>query len=379
VQRNGKNAVGIGVLVIVLSVGLNTAPLLSAIFVGLGDPSAYAYGVSGDGSVVTGLYSVPGPGSPHYAYRWTLATGMQGLGALGGTNPTFSEGYGVSANGSTIVGWSTSDEGGARAFREINNSGMQSLGVVSGWSASYGNAVSGDGSTVVGRGFIVGGFLTRAFRWTPGLGMEGLGALPGDNGEAVAYGVNGDGSIVVGESGTGTPRRAFRWTPAGMEELIKVSGATEASASGVSVDGSTIVGTNSLNGSLGVAVRWVNGNAAQSLGFLPGGFSSSATGVSADGSVIVGSGSTLSPGGHAFMWTTSNGLVDLNTYLPTFGINLSGWNLNTVAAVSGDGNTFIGRGIHNGLGEAWIATIPEPSSVMLLGLGMIVLAKRRRN
>ena len=58
------------------------------------------------------------------------------------------------------------------------------------------NAVSGDGSVVVG---VSGGLGGEAFRWTAAGGMVGLGRRPGDY-YSYARGVNADGSVVVGGS-----------------------------------------------------------------------------------------------------------------------------------------------------------------------------------
>ena len=62
------------------------------------------------------------------------------------------------------------------------------------------------------------------------------------------------------------------------------------------------------------------------------------------------------------LWTSSLGMVDLNAYLPSLGINLTGWTLNSANAVSGDGRTVVGTGKHNGLTEAWVAHLPSPTA-----------------
>jgi probable HAF family extracellular repeat protein len=89
-------------------------------------------------------------------------------------------------------------------------------------SGSFANAVSADGSVVVGgalnpidiRGEVAyEGY--RAFRWTRAGGMQDLGTLPGGN-WSEAWGVSADGSVVVGGAYNAVEQlRAFRWTPSG--------------------------------------------------------------------------------------------------------------------------------------------------------------------
>ena len=56
--------------------------------------------------------------------------------------------------------------------------------------------VSADGSVVVGESSSASG--TEAFRWTSGGGIAGLGDLPGGGFSSRANAVSGDGSVVVG-------------------------------------------------------------------------------------------------------------------------------------------------------------------------------------
>src|SRR5687767_5546648 len=68
-----------------------------------------------------------------------------------------------------------------------------------------------------------------------------------------------------------------------------LSGAGYSYAYGVNADGSVVIGHSGPTTSSPQAVRWVDGTIT-GLGFLPGGTRSIAYDVSADGSVVVGNG-----------------------------------------------------------------------------------------
>lgn len=112
--------------------------------------------------------------------------------------------------------------------------------------------------------------------------FQGLGHLPGGAG-SFATGISGDGSDVVGFGDrTESPLRAFRWTPeSGMQDIGTLGGGATARA--VSFDGTWIVGqSHGASGQRGF--RWSSGTGMQELPMAD------AVDVSDDGSVVVGFG-----------------------------------------------------------------------------------------
>jgi len=131
-----------------------------------------------------------------------------------------------------------------------------------------------------------------------------LGDLPGGLFLSRASGVSADGSVVVGSSVSASSLEAFRWTPGeGMVGLGFLPGFPTSGASAASANGSVVVGT-SLGPSEEEAFRWTAAGGLVGLGVLPGGEGglSSALVVSADGSLVVGV-SDSSAGRQAFRWT----------------------------------------------------------------------------
>jgi probable HAF family extracellular repeat protein len=209
--------------------------------VSLGESTTRALAVSADGSIVAGV------GSSGVGFRWTNATGVTLLADLAGGS-VGSEARGISADGSVIVGWSYSTAG-REAARWTGGGAPSGLGDLPGGTfSSEANAISGNGQVIVGMSVSAAG--EEAFRWTAG-GMVGLGDLPGGSFRSSALAVSANGSTIVGTS-SGNGNEAFLWTATtGMVSLRDylvaggLSAATNwqlAEATGISADGTTIVG-----------------------------------------------------------------------------------------------------------------------------------------
>jgi probable HAF family extracellular repeat protein len=220
-----------------------------------GDFQSRAYGVSADGSVVVGTSQ---PDSEPTAFRWTAAGGMQPLGT------SERSARAVSADGSVVVGGTRSIEGepGA-AYRWTAQSGSIVLPPLPQprFAHAEARAVTPDGEVVVGYNDFrigLGGIHEEAFRWTEQEGTVSL--RSGLWGFTVPFDVSEDGSVVVGRGHDPetTSGAAFIWTAeTGMLSLrdalifggANMDGWTPFTATGISADGRTVVGTaNGPNG-----------------------------------------------------------------------------------------------------------------------------------
>ncbi len=196
----------------------------------------------------------------------------------------------------------------------VYGASLDDLGDLTGGSASstaYG--INADGTVVVGYGTSAGG--TEAFRWTAGTGMVGLGDLTGGIFYSTGQKINDDGSVIIGTSYGTLNYEAFRWTAgSGMTALGALAGGLYSYANGVSADGSVVVGYSMSAASgfgRGEAFRWTSGTGMVSLGDFAGGvLDSQAYATNSDGSIIVGYGTNAS-GIEAFRWTSGTGLVGL--------------------------------------------------------------------
>jgi len=337
-----------------------------------GNLGSRAHGISGDGSIVVGVSptTVDEPGTA--AVRWHSRTGAiarieDPTGALAP-----SEAFAASHDGSIVVGDAGRRDQGFRWSGE-DGSVLGLRDPSSGLTNTRASAVSSDGSTIVGFG--TRDTRREAFRWDAANGLQGLGSLAIGS---FGWGVNGDGSVVVGETGSSFGIEAFRWTADdGMRGLGGIFAGTNISyATGVSPDGYFLIGAAGIPGGQ-VAFRWLPWTGFQPLGDLESAGNSmfsQANAISADGQVVVGS-RGAGPA-RAFIWDPVRGIRALDVVLAQLGIDLSGWTINDATGISADGLTIVGNGFHNGRQEAWVAVIPEPSTALLLGIGIGALAIR---
>ena len=243
----------------------------------------------------------------------------QYLGTLGGST-TGAEA--LSEDGSTIVGRSQRSDGRLAAFAWTESGGLMDLGDLGTTHMSAG-AVSADGSVIVGAGASqppVSRFDTNRepvsnatpFRWTA---QTGLVPLPG-SGEPRE--ISADGHIVYG-------RRGYIQMLCWVGNALPVVFAQTAPIAGVvdAVGGPFI----SADGSVASWYNWrvgISGNRwSPTLGYLSNMAGIETAAFSADGSVAIGGGY----GDFQYRWTEALGRIQLgdsDDYSPRFGISANG-------------------------------------------------------
>lgn len=309
-----------------MAILISRTAVYGASFTGIGDlpggaTVSSAFGVSADGATVVGRSTSVSGGQ---AVRWREAEGLVAL-----QNPGPSTGdtaYGISADGTTIVGYP--------GFRWTESEGFEPAGML------FAQAVSADGQVVVGGG---GGGVnpSKAVRWSAETGSEEIN-------EGHATGVSGDGQTVVGFRGQAESLQAWVWTretgPINIQNGI---------ANAISADGSTVVGLT-FDRERSSAFSW---RAAEGIRPIGGGFSE-AYAVSADGSVIVGREGPRSSETVAFMSISPGSNWNIKEVARCQGANVQGWYLKEATGVSADGLTIVGNGTHpEGIGMGWVARL----------------------
>ncbi|MGH7132156.1 MAG: GC-type dockerin domain-anchored protein [Phycisphaerales bacterium] len=339
------------------------------------NPSSYAYGISADGSTVVGESVSPATTSGEACY---LRSGtLTGLGIAPGATTVRNVANACSSNGNLLVG-STRYSATPALFRAYRYDVTAAAWVVldAGGTDTSANACNAAGDVLAGygNGFTVAGVPAGnrvACKWRiigPGqVNTNTLGVLPGDT-SSQANGTAGSGAITIGESFTSSTTRAFVHTQSGIAPLPTLTGGPNAfGASGISSDGSTIVGYATAPGEQSPkAAMWKQVGGVWTitdLGRLAGGAGAYLDAANANGTVLVGRALeffALDP--QAVVWTQAGGLRTLASILTGAGINLAGWDLQYATGISADGTKVVGWGLHNQQWEGFIATLP-PASV----------------
>lgn len=214
-----------------------------------------AIGISGDGLVVCGRgQTIPGE---FEAWRWTASTGIVPIGNLSNgpldkaNRTSYSSAEAVNRDGSIIGGFSwyaLSDSGGVlrQGFRYSDGIMTATGDLQDPPKASYVYGISKDGTTIVGEARDSENGQV-AYRKVGDLPFENLGQLSGENPVSIARAVSADGTVVVGSSRTDRGTEAFIWTVAeGMQplsDLVNLDDGWLEDANAISDDGGTITGT----------------------------------------------------------------------------------------------------------------------------------------
>lgn len=333
-SRNRQLALSGTALALIAIVGLMSAQPAQAARFGyeilgtLGGNYSIAYGLSADGSVVVGMSA---KGNANNAYVWTADGGMQ---SIHNPNWQYSSAQAVSGDGSTVVGYWLDSSNIERAYVWTQAGGPQALPTLGGYLSSAAD-INADGTVIVGQSQTFEK-IWRAVRWDKGV-VQDLGVL-GPRG-SYAEAVSGNGLVVVGHSKDyNEQERAFRWEGGKLVDIGTLGGPS-AQAFDTNFDGSVVVGHAQDAESNYRAFRWGDG-VMNDLGTL-GGVDSYAYGVNAAGTVIVGEAANANGGYNAFRWTSA-GMLSVEDWLREGGVTVVSDFSRAANAVSDDGTVVVG-------------------------------------
>lgn len=262
----------------------------------------------------------------------------------------------LSADGTTVVGYQS---GGGEPYvaRWSESARLERLAPLPTDQRAFVTAFDDAATTLTGALQFADGRGASAryepFRITSAGLSTGLGPLPAGATGAVPSRISADGSVIAGvTTGLGS---VFRWTEAsGMTELAP-SGALVGDFAGVSADGEVVASTLDPEGSISSsAFRWTASSGAV---VLTPGSTSRASFMSRSGSVIVGEIVEAEPS--LFVWDEANGVRELIPTLEALAVDLSGWELGELRALSDDGSTLVGIGSCGGVPTHYRIQLPN--------------------
>lgn len=311
-----------------------------------GTDFSWVWGFTLDGGLGVGTTERTSGATPvERGYRWTAEQGR--MDAIEPGLRAFHSFTGVSSDGSVIVGFHSATFPGtsnSQAFILREGQPLFSLPIL----ATYATCVvpvkvSGDGSMVAGTCHRSGiPVESRGFRWTATTGT--LVIPPARTGDTISVvnAISRDGTTIVGKSGNSSlgTSEGFVWRSAtGARPLASPFGSS--AAYDVSANGSIIVGEyHTLNGVK--ACYWDAHGVHHDLGSLDGSTDQVARCVSADGSIIAGEAGGHSPEAReGVVWTEATGMIWARDYFRERGAPLpTGYRAYSCGPISGDGKSF---------------------------------------
>lgn len=217
--------------------------------------------ISADGRIVVGYSIVDGEMGFHAgAFRWDAETGMTETPPLASNYPQ-AQAYGISDDGTIIAGTSSSrantevDYDTAEPVIWVSGAEPRGLGFLApGHTAANATGISGDGRVVVGAS-VDANQTWAPFRWTEADGMMDLGQLSEPREGMFPQAVSSDGSVIVGfvqavdqlraAGFIWTEDRGLRYFTSELSELCMDSFLQEWSyvgVRGISGDGTVLIG-----------------------------------------------------------------------------------------------------------------------------------------
>lgn len=341
-----------------------TLPLLLACIAGTANaqlsvlPQSYWASAVNNEGLVAGYLA----GAPTYMLwnpDFSTTEDIEGVSPAGGAGGQAK----FAADGQRLSGGAMGATASEMAYFDRNNGewiALGGLGGVSDGNASSAWGISGDGTTVVGLAWMSAGG-AHAVAYNGSEGLMDLGSLFPES-STRANAVNADGTVVVGWQDQNGPWKAAVWRkdPSGgylpnTPILIDPTGSgtdennLAGECSAISADGSVIGGYGDFANNDEPWI-WSEADGFVSLGALPNMGTGYVSAISADGSVVVGwfNGPFFGAPRKAFIWSAGGGLQDLNTYASnTLGIPLGNTVLYTASDISPDGRYITGTGVNS--------------------------------
>lgn len=367
---------------IALAVGAAASAASAQQFWNLGQ-SRFSTSISNDGIVVG-----DNTASGQY-FLWTAGAGQMDIGGR-----TAGDGVGgqstISHDGLVVGGTVFNPNSGTHEMGRYNVAtgtwtALGGIGAISDAETSSGWHISGDGSSIVGLGWVTPGS-AHAVQWRQSTGMVDLGTTTVGR-SSRANNVNFDGSVVVGWQDNDNGRQGAVWVNGTQELIFNNDGFAASEATAVSNDGTFVSGFQ-FGGFFDPSELWRYNtvtNTYEGLGNLTdGGAAGTTAGAAMNGNGTLIAGGTWGFGpaffGTAIIWEEGVGVQRFSEYLDARGVAYeTGYSFAFVTDISADGLWFTGWGLTANFElTSFVVNVPTPGSAGLLAFAGLVATRRRR-
>ncbi|KIA89373.1 T9SS type A sorting domain-containing protein [Kaistella jeonii] len=288
-------------------------------------------------------------------YKWDTTSGLVNIGTLA-VGTSLSGNICITNDGSKIAGSFTNPVNSLNemSIYDVGSQTWQNLGSIaatgSGTDLSSSWGMSGDGSIIVGLGWINAG-KAHAVKWDAANGMVDLGAVLATR-SSRANAISNNKEIIVGwQDQADGFRSGVKWVNGIVQYIKDNDNNLVGEAVGVSDDGKIIAGGNQ-----GLPYVWNETTGFQKITHPNASpfFKGAATGISGDGKTVVGYFRPNGPpfGGEGYIWTEATGRINLNDYVTSLGLSTEGLTFSLPLAISQDGKKIVGTGVKTGTFQA---------------------------
>lgn len=217
--------------------------------------------------------------------------------------------------------------------------------------------MTSDGSAVVGLGFI-SGWKAHAIKWTQATGLVDLGStVPTASSRANA--ISADGSVVVGwQDDDYGDRFAVYWKNNVQNFIQKDNNSFTGEGQAVTPDGSAIVGNSEEEEG---AFVWNVTDGYTSIKHPDPMYVGGASDVSDDGKTVIGyfrPWGAPATAGEGFIWTKETGTLNLNEYVASLGYDDLGITFALPLGISPDGKYIVGLGASDNSISGFVIKLP---------------------